>query len=139
MDRLNGFDPIKITLLSTSAWLSLSKTTRAALAVLFNLPKTGTPSASIGSAGSKIESDGYTAQDLANITVTKMQAILDSDSNDFYGLFEQVVRVIENPQDEIMEIRGEGIFDKNGEPKTTKVEMKIVKRRGRPRRYETQE
>lgn len=118
------FDPIKVTLLSTSAWLSLSQEARAKLAEKFNLKKSGTPQTTIGAYGGKVESDGYTPQDLANITVARMQEILDVDSTDFYDLFRQIVGVIENPP-----VLSEESFD------TAKQQMNDFskpKKRGRP-------
>ena len=90
MDR-----PIKVSLLSTSVWLSLPQDLRAKLAKLFELKKSGTPMTDIGPRGAVILSDGYTPVDLIPITIVKMQEILGTTDTDFYQLFDNVLNNID--------------------------------------------
>ncbi len=79
--------------LNTVQWISLPITTRMRLVQLFNIPR------SSGSLvqDNKVISDGYTHNDLLHISVEKMQKLLDTDEKDFFVLFEQVVKTLEQP------------------------------------------
>ncbi len=75
-----------------SEWLRLPMTTRARLAEIFGIPR---------SKGTIVEdnevvSDGYTIEDLQNITVQKMKVYLDSDLDEFVPLLDQVIARIDD-------------------------------------------
>jgi hypothetical protein len=78
------------SLLSGSVWLSLPQTTRAKIAELFGLSKSGNVTVFNGPNGSEVRSDGYTYEDLSVITVESMQEKLGSKKEDFYSLFKDV-------------------------------------------------
>ena len=102
------------TLLSYAIWLELSKPTRAKLAQLFGFTPHGTPSVSIGAQGAVIIADEYSLQDLSVITLEKMQQLLNSDSTNFYELFNKIVENLDdllNPKvASVKEINGELII-----------------------------
>ncbi len=79
--------------LNTVQWVSLPIDIRMRLVQLFNIPR------SSGSLvqDNKVVSDGYTHNDLMHISVEKMQKLLDTDEKDFFVLFEQVVKTLEQP------------------------------------------
>jgi hypothetical protein len=80
-------------MIATITWLSIDQSTRKELANILNIPRSG---------GTEVEdnrviSDGYTPQDLATVTVEKLQEVLDSKEQDFYKLLETLISRIENP------------------------------------------
>ncbi len=79
--------------LNTVQWVSLPINIRMRLVQLFHIPR------SSGSLvqDNKVVSDGYTHDDLARITVEKMQALLDSDEKDFFKLFQMVTDSLSAP------------------------------------------
>ena len=93
MDSIN-----KVSLLSPHVWLSLSLETRAKIAEMFSLVKSGTPIVNIGPNGGEVISDGYSVGDFALITIHKMNEILGTDSKDFYELFDKIVDKVEGKE-----------------------------------------
>lgn len=111
------------SLLSGSVWLSLSQETRAKIAALFEIEKSGSVYVVNGANGPKVQSDGYTYEDLSVITVERMQEITGSKSTDFYHLFRNVVAIVQEEEllEEIFETTPE-IMEEIGE-----VAVEIVK------------
>lgn len=112
-------------LLAYNIWINLPIPVRVELERLFSIPKSGevvvrSMGVIDGNIGSTIQSDGHTAADLYAITVEKMQELLDSNSTDFYDLFNQVVLVVEG-KEEILE-------------SPTEDANKPIKKRGRPKK-----
>lgn len=87
--------------LSYVAWLSLPVETRQKLVALFEMPKTGESVIRVGAMmdgniGAEQTSDGYTPKDLQVITLEKMQEVAGSKSTNFYELFAQVVKDVDD-------------------------------------------
>jgi hypothetical protein len=80
-------------MLSPKIWLGLSQTTRRAIAEKLILPHSG----GVEVVDNRVVSDGYTPNDLALITVEKLQTLLNSKETDFYALFNKLVEQIETP------------------------------------------
>ena len=97
MDSIN-----KVSLLSPHVWLSLKLETRAKIAELFGLVKSGTPIVNIGPNGGEVVSDGYSIGDFVPITIHKMNEILGTSSKDFYELFDKIVDRVEGKKDFIV-------------------------------------
>ncbi len=93
MDSIN-----KVSLLSPHVWLSLKVETRAKIAELFGLTKSGTPIVNIGPNGGEVVSDGYSIMDFFPITIHKMNEILGTNSKDFYELFDKIVDRVEEKE-----------------------------------------
>lgn len=92
-DRLQ---PSAVPLLSQPVWLQLDPVTRGKLVRLFGLKRSGSTETYMGrDSVVRVVSDGYTAADLLAVTTLKMQELLDSDSVDFYGLFDDVLANID--------------------------------------------
>lgn len=86
--------------LSYVAWLSLPTETRQKLVALFEIPKTGESVIRVGAIvdgniSAEQTSDGYTPKDLQVITLEKMQEVAGSKSTNFYELFGQIVKDID--------------------------------------------
>lgn len=87
--------------LSYVAWMSLPVETRQKLVALFVIEKTGESVVHVGAmTGGNIsgehKSDGYTPKDLAIISLEKMQEITGSKNDNFYELFGQLVKDIDD-------------------------------------------
>lgn len=76
---------------SYAIWLSLPPEARHQLVTLFDIPRSGRTVVEYRSTGAVVTSDGYTAADLQAISLPRMQSLLNSDSDNFYKLFEVVV------------------------------------------------
>lgn len=134
---MNGQEPSAVPLLSQPVWLQLPQATRSKLVNLFGLKRSGATETYMGRDSMvRVVSDGYTAADLLAVTTSKMQELLGTDSKDFYGLFDEVLANIDALLDgtflsvEEVEIKGEGVFDKEtGEPVTTHIEVSKPKRK----------
>jgi hypothetical protein len=81
--------------LSYAIWLQLPADIRHKLVILFNIPRSGSTVVDYRASGPVVTSDGYTAPDLQTITLVKMQGLLQSDSDNFYKLFEEVATNID--------------------------------------------
>lgn len=86
--------------LSYISWLSLTPEMRQKMAALFEIPRTGESVIRVGeimdgNIGAKQTSDGYTPLDLQVVTLEKMQAITGSKSQNFYELFGEIARDID--------------------------------------------
>lgn len=92
-------------MLNQLIWLKLKPETRANLAVMLGLHKSG---GSEVVAGVQV-SDGYTPQDLLGITVEKLQTVLNSKETDFYKLFDELVKRVELPVEEVKPIEVEEV------------------------------
>ncbi len=77
--------------LFTHQWLALSSDVRLKLQTIFNIKKSGVVTVEGRATGTVVLSDGVSNEDLAAITVEKMQAFLTSTETDFYTLFDAVV------------------------------------------------
>lgn len=110
---------VQTSLLSGSVWLALSPETRAKIAELYNIKKSGNVYVVNGPTGSEVQSDGYTYNDLSVITVESMQEITGSKSDNFYHLFKNIVAIVEEDElleefdtlDTLIEITEEAILD----------------------------
>lgn len=81
--------------LAYQIWLKLPDDTRAILAKLFDIRKTGRVVVEYRAEGAVMTSDGYTPDDLRAISIEKMQHILgDTEDNDFYALIEIIIENI---------------------------------------------
>ena len=78
--------------LTIPQWLALEAGVKERLINLFGIPRTGTTHV----VDNKIATDGYTHHDLAFITLEKLQALLDSDSKDFFELFNEMIDTIKS-------------------------------------------
>lgn len=77
--------------LNTVQWVSLPLETRLKLVDIFDIPRSGNTEVE----DNKIITDGYTHQDLAHITIEKMQGfLLDTVTDDYFGLFQRILDVI---------------------------------------------
>ena len=95
MDRLES-KPSAVPLLSQPVWLSLTPEVRAKLVKLFGLNRSGATETYMGRDSIvRVVSDGYTAANLLAVTKEKMQQILDTDSTDFYGMFDEILANID--------------------------------------------
>lgn len=88
-------------LLAYHTWLTLPAETRAKLAKLFEIPRTGeviVRSGTISKAGNiagEVTQDGHSAKDLYAITVEKMQGLLHTTKTDFNALFWDTITHLE--------------------------------------------
>lgn len=101
------------SLLSGSVWLSLPQETRAKIAELFDIKKSGNVYVVNGANGAEVQSDGYTYKDLSVITLERMQEITGSKSENFYHLFKNIVAIVQDevPLEELIETVEEVILD----------------------------
>lgn len=76
---------------SYQIWLKLPKEIRDKLVVMFHIPRSGSTVVDYGAAGTVVVSDGFKPEDIESITLEKMQTVMDTDSTDFYGLFEEII------------------------------------------------
>lgn len=87
-------------MLSQAVWLQLSQPTRKEIARLLSIPRSGGTEVVDG----RIVSDGYTMNDLMLIDLEKLQTYLKSAERDFYVLFDQLVKKIENVEEPIVDL-----------------------------------
>lgn len=100
------------SLLSPQVWLSLPQTTRAKIAELFGMKKSGGVEIFNGPNGAEVRSDGYSYSDLAAITIERMQELTSSTSDNFYALFKKIVILVnEETLDKAIEAVEEAILD----------------------------
>lgn len=76
---------------SYQIWLKLPGDIRAKLVQMFHIPRSGSTVVDYGFNGTTVVSDGFKPEDIEAITLEKMQAVMDTDSTDFYGLFEEII------------------------------------------------
>ena len=105
--------PILKPTLPYSHWISLKPFTRAEIARIFKLTRTGESVVNIGSIVEgrimgKQTSDGFKPEDLTPITVEGLKEVVDFKSDDFFELFNALVGLIEGeskggPIEEAME------------------------------------
>ena len=74
-------------ILSVHTWVSLPTEVRYRIRALFDIPKSAGTIVNDG----VIETDGTTKEDFKHLTIEKMQKFLQSDSTDFYKLFDLMV------------------------------------------------
>lgn len=84
------------SLLSQSVWLALPKPTRVQLAAVFEFPPIGNVQTMYGPTGPVVLSDGYGYDALKLITLDKMNAILGTDTDNFYTAFKNLVKNIDD-------------------------------------------
>lgn len=77
--------------LSVPDWVSLPQDIRTKLKNQFQIPRSGGSEVQTFSTGNRIVSDGHTHQDLKAISLEKLQEFVGSNSQDFYGLFQQAI------------------------------------------------
>lgn len=80
---------------SYQIWLKLPKQVRDKLVTLFHIPRSGSTVVDYGPQGNVVVSDGYKPTDIEAITLEKMQELMDSDSTNFYELFEDTIMQID--------------------------------------------
>jgi hypothetical protein len=79
-------------ILSMHTWVSLSNEQRNRIRHLFNIPRSSHVMVNDG----VIETDGTTPEDFKQLTVYKMKAYLNSDSDDFHKLFDMVLAKVQD-------------------------------------------
>lgn len=77
--------------INTFQWVSLPQETRNRLIEIFSLKKSG----HVEVENKTVMTDGYTNQDLAGITVEKMQEYTGTDEEEYFSLFKAVLAKIE--------------------------------------------
>lgn len=87
--------------ISYAAWLSLPVKTRAKLAALFDLQKSGDSVVHVGAMingniSAEQTQDGYTPKDLQVITLERLQEVTGKKSDNFYELFGKIVENIDD-------------------------------------------
>lgn len=82
---------MSINFLSYSVWLKTASATRYKIADLLGIKPRVTRHVVDG----RVISDGFSPDDLAAITKEKMQELTGSKSDDFYVLFEELVKQVE--------------------------------------------
>lgn len=97
------------SLLSPQVWLSLPKETRAKIADLFGMKKSGGVEVFNGPNGPEVRSDGYSYSDLAAITVERMQQITGSTSDNFYALFKKIVLLVDEESVSVVSVHDAAI------------------------------
>lgn len=80
--------------LGVHEWLALKPETKKALAQMFRISRSGVTHV----VDNKIESDGYSADDLSCITVEEMRLITHLNSDSFDEQFKMVLRMIQEPE-----------------------------------------
>lgn len=126
---------VQTSLLSGSVWLALSPETRAKIAELYNIKKSGNVYVVNGPSGSEVQSDGYTYNDLSVITVESMQEITGSKSDNFYHLFKNIVAIVEeeglleelDTLDTLIETTEEAILDNLEKEMEESTDLKEIK------------
>jgi hypothetical protein len=83
-------------LLSYNVWLALPSEVRHKLITLFDIPRSGNTTVEYRATGPVVTSDGFTPADLGAVSLSRMQGLLGSDSDNFYKLFEQVVNNLDD-------------------------------------------
>jgi len=78
--------------LARAVWLSLKTETRAEIARIFGIKRSGTTEV----INDIVITDGFTDKDLSGITLPKLQVFLNSTESDFYKLFKEAVVMVEN-------------------------------------------
>lgn len=101
--------------LSVPQWLQLSSEVRAKLIELFNIPRTGVGHIDYTGKGAEVKSDGHTHKDLEAISVEAMQQYLHSTNEDFFELFNIVVKLLEYPE-QFSDAPAPAIIIKESEP-----------------------
>lgn len=107
-------------MLSPTIWLQLKQETRKQIADTFGLVKSTGTTVTNG----EVVCDGYTVKDLAELTLEKMKAFTNNESNDFYFQFTKVVNWFE-PKETDMAIKNEEV--KPLEDLTKKTHVKRTK------------
>lgn len=111
---------------SLGMWVSLPNEVRYKIRSVFDIPR----SSNVMVYDGIIETDGTTYEDIKALTTEKMQKYLGDSSTDFHKLFDKVVaRVTEEMLTPGVIVQGDN------EPITVIIEPK---RRGRPKKNETQ-
>lgn len=80
--------------ITRSQWLGLPRETRTALVKLFEIPRSGFTEVVDG----RVINDGYTQEDLAAITVGRLQELLDTEDFDLHVLFVELVNSIQTKE-----------------------------------------
>jgi hypothetical protein len=92
-------------------WLSLPSETRRAIVKTFNLPRSGGTITSLDMGGPKVSCDGHLDQDLAHLSVERMQAYVGSKDQNPWTLLEAVAEKIELATPENIS-KDESVLDK---------------------------
>ncbi len=77
-------------ILSMHVWVSVPTDVRYKIRSIFQIPCSGHTHVHDG----VIQTDGTTPKDFESLTIEKMQKYLDTDSTDFYKLFDSVIAKI---------------------------------------------
>ncbi len=75
-------------------WLNLDQSIRARLITLFKIPRSEGTSVIQGSHGTQIMSDGHTNEDLAVLTLERMNEYLERESSDYFGTLNEVIEKV---------------------------------------------
>lgn len=120
--------------LSYPVWLSLPKETRYKIAKVFGIMARG-----VGhTVDNRVVADNFIHADLAVITRERMREMTDSESNDFYVLFQKLVDKV-NETDQPKKLETQNVETKQTLPDVQPHEQKEAEpagkgRRGRPRK-----
>lgn len=109
-------------------WIHFDVELRQKFAAIFNIPK----SSSVHVVDNKVESDGYSVQDLTAITVEKMQEFSGSSESDFRKLLATTIEKLTKKED----INNIIIEEVSHEEKPKEIEPTEVQggTRGRPKK-----
>lgn len=129
-------------MLSKIEWLSLTIQQRTLLILQFNIPKSGFTHVQDG----QIVSDGYTDQDLQNLTLAKLQEYLHTSDINFTELLKKTIEKLENVEKEriateikqrqeeaVKELERLAQLDQSQKP--VAPESVETKQRGRPKKF----
>lgn len=110
-------------------WLQVPAEIRRRIIEEFNLPRTGATHVMMGAmSGNEVLTDGYTHEDLLNLSVVRMQEFLNSETKDVFQLFEELVNSYEK------DILTEEAMATEPEELVAAIPEPAPKRRGRPPR-----
>jgi len=98
-----------------STWLSLPKETRNELRRIFSIPLSGGFEVVDG----HVASDGTFPRDLQVVTLEALQDVLDSDSTNFFELFQEMVDTIENKEVKVDDITK--MIEEKAKPEETEL------------------
>ena len=116
-------------MISKLYWLSLKPETRKNLAVFLEIPKTSGVIVEDG----RVMGDGYTDDDLATVTLVKLQEYMGSTETDFLKLFQLLIDRLEGKMVEVPEAAAP-IEEKEVITTPTEVIEKAKKKMGRPKK-----
>ena len=120
-----------LDMLSRLKWLELPWDTRLKISQVFEIPKRGGTIVE----GHRVVTDGFRDDDLALLTIERLQAYLHCDSTDFYALFDELAYKLNANYVEPIEAEAS-----TSEQDAGSVDIGVeAKRRGRPKKVTSAE